>query len=56
MHYTPGIKDQIKVKFLKNFYIFTIYLKFTIKLEDRIKINNILGKAIYRYLTYLTTF
>ena len=57
MHYTPGIKDQIKVKISKEFlYFYHIFKKFTIKLEDRIKINNILGKAIYRYLTYLTTF
>ena len=57
MQYTPGIKDQIKVKISKEFlYFYHIFKKFTIKLEDRIKINNILGKAIYRYLTYLTTF
>jgi hypothetical protein len=56
-HYTPGVKDQIKVKISKEFlYFYHIFKKFTIKLEDRIKINHILGKAIYRYLTYLTTF
>lgn len=56
-HYIPGVKDQIKVKISKEFlYFYHIFKKFTIKLEDRIKINHILGKAIYRYLTYLTTF
>lgn len=56
-HYLPGVKDQIKVKISKEFlYFYHIFKKFTIKLEDRIKINHILGKAIYRYLTYLTTF
>lgn len=56
-HYVPGVKDQIKVKISKEFlYFYHIFKKFTIKLEDRIKINHILGKAIYRYLTYLTTF
>lgn len=55
--YSAGIKDQIKVKISKEFlYFYHIFKKFTIKLEDRIKINHILGKAIYRYLTYLTTF
>ncbi len=56
-YYQPGANAQIKIRISKEFlYLYHSYKKFTLKLEDRIKINNLIGKALHRYLTYLTTF
>lgn len=52
-----GMRDQIVVNLSKQFfYFYSEYKTFQIKLEDRNIIKDALGKAIYRYIKYLTSF
>lgn len=55
--FESGNKKQVRVSLSRNFlFFYSDYKRFDMKLTQRMQIKTDLGKAIFRYLTYLTTF
>jgi len=57
MMFAKGEKEQLRIRISKEFlHLYSTSKIYTIRLEDRIKIKDLIGKALYRYIKYLTTF